>query len=129
MIAACRALRDCDVILIDTAGRSPNDSARIDEIRAFVDAAHPHEVHLVLSSSASETALLRMVDQFAVVGADRVIFTKLDEAVGFGVMVNVMRKIDKKLSYVTTGQEVPDQIECGSPDRLAKLVLGEKLSG
>jgi flagellar biosynthesis protein FlhF len=58
---------------------------------------------------------------------DRIIFTKLDEAVSFGVLLNVARKVNKRLSYVTTGQEVPHQIEPGTPGRLAALVLGEEV--
>jgi flagellar biosynthesis protein FlhF len=52
-----------------------------------------------------------------------VIFTKLDEAVNFGVLVNVARRIEARLSFVTTGQEVPDKIERGAPERIARLVL------
>ncbi len=127
--SACHALRDVDVILIDTAGRSPNDSERIDEIQSFINAAEPHETHLVLSSATSEQVILRTIDRFSTVQADRVIFTKLDEAVNFGVIVNVMRKVGKKLSFITTGQEVPDQIERGEAGRLARLILGESLRG
>jgi len=123
---ACESLRHCDVILIDTAGRSPNDAPRLDEIRAFAAAANPHEVHLVLSSTYSEQVLMRTIERFSAVKTDRVIFTKTDEAVSLGVLINVMRKAGKELSFITTGQEVPDHIEAGSPDRLAALVLGEK---
>ncbi len=125
--SACHALRDRDVILIDTAGRSPNDSSRIAEINSFITAARPHITHLVLSSASSEQVILRTIERFSMVPADRVIFTKLDEAVNFGVIVNVMRKVGKKLSFITTGQEVPDQIERGEPRRLARLILGESL--
>ncbi len=126
MAEACRSLAHCDVILIDTAGRSPNDGARLEEIRAFAKAADPHEVHLVLSSTCSEQVLMRTIERFSAVEADRVIFTKTDEAVSLGVLINVMRKAGKELSFITTGQEVPDHIEAGSPERLAALVLGEK---
>jgi len=125
--SACHALRDVDVILIDTAGRSPNDGSRIAEIRSFIEAADPHETHLVLSSASSERVMLRTIEQFATVSAERLIFTKLDEAVNFGVIVNVMQNVGKKLSFITTGQEVPDQIERGEPRRLARLILGERL--
>ena len=54
---------------------------------------------------------------------NRVIFTKLDEAVNFGVLLNVARRVSLQLSYVTTGQEVPDHIEAGRPDRIARLIL------
>lgn len=123
MRIACDALKDCDVVLIDTAGRSQHDDARLDELRAFVDAANPHQTHLVLSSTSSESALLHTAERFVCVKPTRVIFTKLDEAVNFGTLVNVGRRINAALSYVTTGQEVPDRIEQGRADRIARLVL------
>ncbi len=52
------------------------------------------------------------------------IFTKLDEAAHVGVVLNVIRKINKSLSYITTGQDVPDDIEVGKGRRLAQLILG-----
>lgn len=125
MSAACHELRQRDVILIDTAGRSPNDREKIDEIRQFIQAAAPHETHLVLSGTAGETALVRTAERFSNVSADRIIFTKLDEAVSFGVLVNVVRRVGKQLSYITTGQDVPDHIHAGHPERLARLIVGE----
>ncbi len=123
MASACDALCDCDVILIDTAGRSPRDSGRIDELRAFISAARPHQTHLVLSTTSGEAALTEAASRFAPVGFDRVILTKLDEAVNFGVLVNVVRKVNSRLSFVTTGQEVPDHIEPGNAERFARFVL------
>lgn len=128
MAAACHELRQCsDIILIDTAGRSPNDSARLEEIRLFVEAAAPHEVHLVLSSTASESVLMRTISRYSTVKTDRIIFTKLDEAVTFGVLVNVLRKTGKRLSFVTNGQEVPDHIEIGRAEDVARLILGTRV--
>ncbi len=126
--STCRSLADCDVILIDTAGRSQKDSGRLEELRRFIDAVRPHQTHLVLASTSSEAVLLEAAERFAQVSPDRVIFTKLDEAVNFGVLVTVAKKISLKLSYVTTGQEVPDHIEVGKPERIARLLLdGGKL--
>jgi len=129
MSRAVGRLADCDVVLIDTAGRGPNDSGRLRELRQVLAAADPHEVHLVLSSTASERVLLREADAFADIGADRIVLTKLDEAVSFGVLINVMQSVGKALSFITTGQEVPDHIEAGRPRRLAELVLGAELHG
>ncbi|MBL0927100.1 MAG: flagellar biosynthesis protein FlhF [Phycisphaerales bacterium] len=123
MAQAVASLASCDVVLIDTAGRSPSDGARLAELRRFLDAASPHQVHLVLSGTAGESALRAAADRFAAVRPDRLIFTKLDEAVGFGVLLNVLRRVGAKLSFVTTGQEVPDQIEPGNSERLARLIL------
>ncbi len=121
--SVCQSLSECDVILIDTAGRSQRDAGRLDELAEFISAASPHQVHLVLSSAASESVLLEAAKKFGQVKPDRVIFTKLDEAVNFGVLVSVARKVALKLSFVTTGQEVPDHIEVGRPDRIARLLL------
>jgi flagellar biosynthesis protein FlhF len=123
MASCCASLSDCDIVLIDTAGRSPRDSGRLDELRQFIDAARPHQTHLVLSSVSSEAVLMEAAKRFLPVKPDRVIFTKLDEAVNLGVIMTVARRIALRLSYVTTGQEVPDHIEPGKPDRLARLIL------
>ncbi len=114
----------CDVVLIDSAGRSPRDEPRLEQLRRFCQAANPHEVHLVLASTCSEPALLEAVERFSTIRTDRIIFTKLDEAVSFGVLLNVAKKVNKRLSYVTTGQEVPHDIEPSRPSRLAALVMG-----
>lgn len=125
MKRSIQAMSDRDVILIDTAGRSQRDVNRLSELKRFIAAANPHEVHLVLSSTAGEKVLLQEAQAFSQVGVHKIVLTKLDEAVTFGVLVNAMRQIGKQLSYVTTGQEVPDHIEIGSAERLANLVLGE----
>lgn len=123
MAAACDSLHDCDVVLIDTAGRAPCDADRLDELRDLLGAAKPHETHLVLSSTTSERAMLQVAERFSVVSPNRLIFTKLDEAANFGTLVNVAKKVGVDLSYLTTGQEVPDRIEPVRPDRIARLIL------
>jgi flagellar biosynthesis protein FlhF len=127
MRSALEQCRDCDAVLIDTAGRSQRDSEKLDQLKAFLEAANPHEVHLVLSSTCSQSVLMEAVERFNTVRTDRIIFTKLDEAVSFGMLLNVVRKVDKQLSFLTTGQEVPHQIEPGRGERLAGLILGEGL--
>ncbi len=123
MAAACRAMADCDVVLIDTAGRSPRDDQRVDELSEYLAAAGPDETHLVLSATAGVGALRRAAQGFAKAGPDRVLFTKLDEAEGVGTVISMVHALGLPLSFVTTGQEVPDHIEPGRADRLARLVL------
>ena len=123
MTSRCAALADCDVVLIDTAGRSPHDRGRLDELHDLLRAARPHETHLVLSGASGQAVLDRAVERFGVSEPNRVVLTKLDETVSFGVLVNVAHRIGVSLSYLTTGQEVPDHIEPGRADRLARLVL------
>ncbi|MBN4052659.1 flagellar biosynthesis protein FlhF [Roseiflexus sp. AH-315-K22] len=123
MATAVDSFRDRDVILIDSAGRSQRDRERIGELTALMDAARPHETHLVLAGNGSEGVLVEAVKNFGAANPNRVLFTKLDEAVNFGVLLNVARRVSLQLSYITTGQEVPDHIEVGRPDRLARLIL------
>lgn len=123
MAAACESLGDCDVILVDTAGRSQHDAERLDELRRHRDAAQPHQTHLVLAAGASESVLIRAAERFKALAPDRLLVTKLDEAVAFGPVVNLASRIGLGLSFVTTGQEVPDHIERARADRLARLVV------
>jgi flagellar biosynthesis protein FlhF len=120
-LARCQGL---DAILIDTPGRSQNDTDSLAELRAIMDAARPHETHLVLSGTAAERVLMREAEAFAGLGPDRVVLTKLDEAVAFGMLVSVVRRIGRRISWVTTGQEVPSDVERATGTRLADLVLG-----
>jgi flagellar biosynthesis protein FlhF len=121
--AAVRSMRDCEFILIDTAGRSPNDALKLSELKGLLAAAAPDEVHLVLSSTSSQKCVELAIARFGEVRVDKIIFTKLDEAAHIGVVLNVVHKVNKSLSYVTTGQNVPDDIEVGQPRRLAELIL------
>jgi flagellar biosynthesis protein FlhF len=124
---AMGALSNCEYILIDTAGRSPNDALKLNELKGLLAAIEPDDVHLVLSTTASQACLKLAVERFSDVRVDKLIFTKLDEAAHVGVVLNIVRQVGKSLSYVTTGQDVPDDIEVGRGRRLAQLILGESL--
>lgn len=129
MRQALAALSALDVILIDTAGRGQRDAERLGELRAMLAAAEPHRTQLVLSSVASARALEREADAFGALGVDAVVLTKLDEAVGLGAALRVLRRIGRSLSYVTTGQEVPRDIGPAQPRALAAMVVGEEPDG
>ncbi|HZZ41632.1 MAG TPA: flagellar biosynthesis protein FlhF [Tepidisphaeraceae bacterium] len=123
MRAAIGSMQDCDFILIDTAGRSPKDTLKLNELKTFLAAANPDEVHLVLSTTASQACVELAIERFSNVRVDKIIFTKLDEAAHVGVVLNVIKKVNKSLSYITTGQDVPNDIEVGRGRRLAQLIL------
>ena len=127
LVAAMKEMADCDTVLIDTAGRSHADQLKLNELAQFIAVGKPTEVHLVLSSTTTQEAMEAALERFSAVRVDQIIFTKLDEAVSFGVLLNVARVAARALSYLTTGQDVPDNIEVGQPRRLARLILGEKL--
>lgn len=114
---------ECDAVLIDSAGRSQHDASRIDELRRFVDAVKPHETHLVLSATTGPGVMLHQAQKFHALNPSRIILSKLDEAVLLGPLVGALHRIGLRLSYITTGQEVPDHIELASADRLARALL------
>ncbi len=120
---AISLMSDLDMIFIDTAGRSQNDDIKIKELQSFLQAANADEVHLVLSTTGHHTTMINVAEKFSKVGIDRVIFTKLDEAISFGVIFSVLQKVDASLSYITTGQDVPADIEVGNGRKLAQLLL------
>jgi flagellar biosynthesis protein FlhF len=124
---AVSQMSDCDFILIDTAGRSPNDALKLNELRGLLDSIKPDEVHLVISSTASQACVELAITKFSDVRVDKIIFTKIDEAAHVGTVLNVVRKVNKSLSYITTGQDVPDDIEVGRGRRLAQLILGNAI--
>ncbi|MGN6504653.1 MAG: flagellar biosynthesis protein FlhF [Tepidisphaeraceae bacterium] len=124
MKAAIEQMSDCEYVLIDTAGRSPRDSMKLNELKRFLSFADPDEVYLVLSTTASEGCVELALEKFGEVRVDKLIFTKLDEAAQLGVVLNVVRRVNKGLAYVTTGQDVPEDIEVGHGRRLANLILG-----
>ncbi len=126
MAAALDELGAVDLVFIDTAGRSPRDEVKIRELAEFLQQARPDEVHLVLSAVAGQRNLRSAVERFATVQADRVILTKLDEADSFGGVLAVLGLSSRPLSYLTTGQAVPDDIEPADRRRLARLILNQE---
>ncbi|MEM6314790.1 MAG: hypothetical protein AAF743_11920, partial [Planctomycetota bacterium] len=126
--AALAKLGDCDFILLDTAGRSPKDEMHLRELETCLRIAKPDEVHLVMSANQGRASAEMVAEKFGRMRPDSVIFTKLDEAAQLGVVLTVAQKLGKALSYVTFGQNVPNDIEVGCARRLARAILGENLA-
>jgi flagellar biosynthesis protein FlhF len=95
----------------------------MDELGRVLEAARADEVHLVLSLAAERQSLFSAIDRFTPLGANRIILTKLDEAERAGAVLQASARARLPASYVTTGQEVPDDIEVADSARLARLVL------
>jgi flagellar biosynthesis protein FlhF len=121
---AVNRMADLDLVLLDTAGRSPRDEEQLQELRAFLDVAQVDEVHLVLSCVASAGALARTAERFDEVGTSALILTKLDEASGLGNLLPLLRSCKLPLSFLTNGQNVPDDIIPADRRRLARSILG-----
>lgn len=124
MREAAKRMSGMDLVLMDTAGRSPKDDIKIQELKALLTEAAVDEVHLVLSSVAGARVLQQTAERFAAVGTTALVVTKLDEATSFGNLLPLLRSSRLPLSYLTNGQNVPDDIETARVDRVASLVLG-----
>ena len=121
---AVERLANLELVLMDTAGRSPRDEVRIQELKTMLAEARADEVHLVLSSVSSAASLKKTAERFADVGTTSLVLTKLDEATGLGNLIPLVRGCRLPLSYVTNGQNVPDDIEPADRRKLARIVLG-----
>ena len=123
MREAVGQMRDFDLVLMDTAGRSPRDEVRIRELRAMLAEAPCAEVHLVLSAASSARSLAAAAEKFAPVGVTSLLVTKLDEATALGNLVSLARASRLPFSYLTDGQNVPDDIAVADARRLSQLIL------
>ena len=123
MRAAIDKFRDMELILIDTAGRSPRDEVKIHELKSFLADAHVDEVHLVMSTVASTRTLRETAERFKKVGTTSLLLTKVDEATVLGPVFELLRSTGLPVSYVTNGQNVPDDIEAATARRLASAIL------
>ncbi|TWT89545.1 flagellar biosynthesis protein FlhF [Neorhodopirellula pilleata] len=127
MQSALDSLGDVDLVLIDTAGRSPRSDARIDQLSEYLRAARPDETHLVLSATSSSDNIRTTIRGFQPVGATSVILTKLDETPHTAGVLSALTANDRHratpLSYVTNGQQVPDDIAVADAPHLVTSLL------
>ncbi|SHH26966.1 flagellar biosynthesis protein FlhF [Caloranaerobacter azorensis DSM 13643] len=118
-------LKDKEIILIDTAGRNHKDNEKIEEIRNLINSVNNKEVYLVLSATSSMDTIKSVIDKYRNIQEYKIIFTKLDEVDNLGIILNTRYYSDKPLSYFTTGQNVPDDIEIADVNKLSKYLIGE----
>lgn len=116
---------DKDLILIDTAGRSPRDSFSIDELASFLSPELRIDKHLVLSAGIRENELLDIIARFDTIGISNTIFTKIDECSSLGVLLNIQIQNSNPMSYVTNGQRVPEDLLEISPKIVADLIMSQ----
>ena len=123
---AINDFKDKDFILIDTAGRNYKDKILKEELEGMLKYIKDPEVYLVLSLVADYKNLVNVIKSYDFIENCKLIFTKYDEAVTFGNILNVKMFANKKLSYITNGQSVPDDIELLNIDALADIIVGDK---
>ena len=126
---AMRDFKDCDYILVDTAGHSHQNAEQkkvMKELIHSVDGILEKEVFLVLSATTKYRDLLSIADTYSDMTDYKLIFTKLDETITLGNLLNLKLYTGAPLSYVTCGQNVPDDIEDFNPQKTVKRLLGGK---
>jgi flagellar biosynthesis protein FlhF len=118
-----KTMKRCDMVLVDSAGRNPKDDSAVAEM---ADAISPDLVPTRLLCTAAGTnprTLAEVLRAFKPVGVSELVITKMDECVGHGSMLNAHLRTGYPLTYFTTGQRVPEDIEAASAERLVRLVL------
>lgn len=116
-------MRDKDLILIDTAGRSPKDGLCIEELATFLRPDLSIQKHLVLSATTREQELFDAIDRFSILGLDYTIITKIDECVNLGLLLDIQIREKIPFSYITNGQRVPEDIIEASRETLTELIM------
>jgi len=114
-----------DLILIDTPGYGPNE---IDSTSGEVEFLARHaeiDVHLVLPATMKPADLAGVVDRFAGFRPHKLLFTRLDETRTFGPLLNEAVRTGKPLSFLTAGQQIPEDLEPATRERIAGLLIGE----
>ncbi len=115
--------RNRDGIFIDTAGRSPLDTDRLEELASFIDAANPDEVLLCLSATTRFEEQLQAISHYSILKPTGIIFTKLDEVHSLGGILNILTYQSLPLTVLTCGQNVPDDIIHPNAGKIAYYIL------
>jgi len=130
MEMALRDFQSYDFILVDTAGHSHQNKVLKENMNAFIhslDGEVEKEVHLVLSATTKYRDLVSITDSYSDITDYKIIFTKLDETTTLGNLLNLKLYTGASLSYITYGQNVPDDIEIFNPQQTVKQLLGGKM--
>ncbi len=127
MASALEDFQDCDFILVDTAGHSPKNEDQLEEQVGFLQTAQDMlnvSSYLVLSLTTKYKDLKTIAEAYRKVMKYSLIFTKLDETITIGNILNMRLYSGAPLSYVTIGQDVPDDIEVFNPQKTVRILLG-----
>lgn len=121
-------LQNKDMIMIDTAGRNHQDSSQLKELKELLDALPQKEIYLLLSCTTRNHDIQSIIKHYNFLNDFKIIITKVDEASAYGPVVNIPAMTRKPISFFTTGQSVPDDIEVVTIDKVITLLIKETLS-
>lgn len=117
--------QDKDVILLDTAGRSHKSEELARDLQDLINNLEKPEIFLVLSLTTGYKDIISILEAYSFVEDYKIIFTKLDEASTYSNILNIKVESGRPLSYVTTGQSVPDDIEVAYAEKIVEYIIGE----
>jgi flagellar biosynthesis protein FlhF len=125
MEKAVESMKDCDAILIDTTGRSSKNTMQLSELRAFIDKIESKSINLVVSCTTKNKDINTILEGYKILGYDGLIITKLDETTTYGSILNIINAGQMPIRFLTTGQNVPDDIKSMTSEEIARIILGE----
>ena len=114
LVEALLRLKDCNYILIDTAGSSQYDIDKIEQINKYQNRLKDVSIEklLVLPANIKKSDLHEIYNSYSILGINNLIYTKLDETKSFGNIISFAYKIKKSICYLSVGQNVPDDLKC-----------------
>lgn len=116
--------RDKDLVLMDTAGRSPKNKEQMEELKSYVKSKGDNmETILVLSATSKASVLIETIEKFEQIGFDSIIVTKIDETSSFSSLLSILKRYPYPFYYITTGQSVPDDIEICTEEMLIDIFM------
>ncbi|WP_052913689.1 flagellar biosynthesis protein FlhF [Marinitoga sp. 1197] len=119
------SLKNYDILLIDTAGRSHKDDIQIGELKMYIDSIKPNYIFLVISANMRLRDMIDVYNKFAICKPTHLIITKLDETSSYGQIPSLIKETNLPISYITTGQNVPNDIEFPNFQKLFNLFYEE----
>ena len=121
--SALRSFQDVDLVLIDTAGRSPNDENFVTELK---DLFEGHEVHpyLTLAATTRSLELQSIIKSFMPLQPESLVFTKLDETQALGALLNAAVRCSIPMAFLSIGQQVPGDLAIADSAELAERLIG-----
>ncbi|MDY0187849.1 MAG: flagellar biosynthesis protein FlhF [Syntrophus sp. (in: bacteria)] len=120
-------LADKDVIFVDTPGTSRNDMVNLKKLRETLGSETPCEPNLLISLTSSKECMLDVASRYRMFDYSRIILTRADECMRIGFLWDILDRIARPVSYITNGQNVPEDIEEADPRKIARLIVGSDL--
>ncbi len=123
---ALKKLKKEELLLIDTPGSSPFNTEKLNELKTVFGKLEGVEFHLIISAATKEEDLENIIERFRLLPVKSVIFTKIDETTVFGAMINQLVRAKIPVSFLAGGQEIPEDIEFASIEKLAELLMSRE---